>query len=238
MNYFNNLSIAKKIGFSIAVFSFPIFLLVYFLIIEKEDLIHFAKKEVAGVHYLRAAHQALAVATMPQLAKPEDFLKAANELQAAEAEDAGMLEVTAKSNMAIESLKKSANSSPEKDLTSKITDLISAISDNSNITLDPDADTYFVGDIIVNQGTAIMVQTQNMLQTSGELEKVANDENKIAFAGAKSGMLTSAGNVANELAKAVKGNASGTVEANLAREAGKSPNLLKKLLQKRKMQSH
>ncbi len=44
-------SIARKIVLSIVIFTFPIFLLGYFLVVEKQGLIDFTNQEIAGVHY-------------------------------------------------------------------------------------------------------------------------------------------------------------------------------------------
>ena len=106
----------------------------------------------------------------------------------------------------------------------KKTDQISALADSANITLDPDTDAYFVGDIIVNQATAVVVQTNTLLTalTNAEndrknsVDHKATDEHKISFAEARDGLASAAGTVASELAKAIAGNADGSVQKNLA----------------------
>ncbi len=55
MRKIQDLSIGTKISSALVIFLCPIALLGYFLVSEKQDLINFAKKEVAGIHYLRAA---------------------------------------------------------------------------------------------------------------------------------------------------------------------------------------
>jgi methyl-accepting chemotaxis protein len=210
MNNFQNLSIATKITCAICIFLFPIALLGYFLFAEKGELISFANQEIAGVHYLRAAHTALAAATNPN--DKEARHKAAENLAKAEKEDAGFLGVTEKSK-ALASLLQ--NDNKNEDLIAKTTDLISSISDSSNITLDPDMDAYFIGDIIVNQATGVLVQTNALTTAAADIKTTPTDEQKITYAEARDGLATSAGNVATELGKAFKGNADGSLQHSL-----------------------
>ncbi|HEU5048669.1 MAG TPA: HAMP domain-containing methyl-accepting chemotaxis protein [Rickettsiales bacterium] len=173
------------------------------MIDEKEGLIEFTQAEIAGVHYLSAAHETLDAVTVTM--DKAAYEKAANALEAAEKADKGSLSVTAKSAALVTALKQ-ADATSQTDLISKTTDLISSISDNSNITLDPDTDGYFVGDILVNQAPGVLIQTSNLLNASQQLTKTPNDANKITFAEARDGLAASAGNVATDLAKAIKGN--------------------------------
>ncbi len=205
---FNNLSIGTKITSAILVFLFPIVLLGYFLIAEKEELINFTRQEVAGVHYLRAAHTALAAVTAQDKSA---YGKAADALNKAEQDDAGALGVTQKSHDLALMLQNAAAGKESGDVVGKTTDLISSISDNSNITLDPDGDAYFIGDIIVNQGTGVLVQTSSLLSAAQDMDREPSDDHKIAYAEARDGVASSAGNLAVDLGKAVKGNDDGSL---------------------------
>ncbi len=102
------------------------------------------------------------------------------------------------------------------DALGKTTTLISSIADNSNITLDPDLDAYFVGDILVNQTTGALTQVSALLSAASTLESGKNDDNKIAYVEARDGFAASTGNIATELGKAIKGNVDGSVKAALA----------------------
>ncbi len=212
MTKFANLPIGTKISCAIAVFIMPILLLGYFLVTEKEDLINFTKQEIAGVHYLRAAHDALAAATSG--ATKDTLAKAADHLAKAEEEDRGALDVTKKSAELATDLK-SAAPGKTAGAAGKSTDLISTISDNSNITLDPDGDAYFIGDIIVNQAPGVLSQVSNLLAAAHDVDADNNDDHKIAFAEARDAVATSAGNLATDLGKAIKGNADGSLKQSL-----------------------
>ena len=200
-----NLSIGRKIVLSIVIFTFPIFLLGYFLVVEKQGLIDFTNQEIAGVHYLRAAQTSLHALTAVPPSK-DVATKAITALKKAEQEDAGGLSVTQKSNELIAALEAVIAGKAPDDALAKTTNLISSISDNSNITLDPDLDAYFVGDILVNQATGVLTQVNSLLNASTALNTTKSDDNKVAYAEARDGFAASAGNIATELAKAIKGN--------------------------------
>ncbi len=216
MSRFQNLSIQTKLTFAVSVLMFPILLLGYFLITEKEDLISFSRQEIAGVNYLRAVQDVLDTATSSPNAT--SLAKAADTLSKAEFDDAGAMGVTKKTQDLLLSLKQASLPKDQGDIVAKVTDLISAISDNSNITLDPDGDAYFVGDILVNQATGVLTQSSNLFGAAVELEKSPNDDNRIAYAEARDGLVTSAGNVATDLAKAFKGNNDGSLKQALEKD--------------------
>ena len=216
MSRFQNLSIQTKLTFALSVLMFPILLLGYFLITEKEELITFTRQELAGVTYLRAVQDVLDIATSSPNAN--SLAKATDNLSKAESNDAGAMGVTKKTQELLLSLKQASLPKDQGDIVAKVTDLISTISDNSNITLDPDGDAYFVGDILVNQATGVLTQSSNLLGAAGELDKNPNDDSRIAFAEARDGLVTSAGNVATDLAKAFKGNNDGSLKQALEKD--------------------
>lgn len=210
----NDWSISKKLTLSLAIFLFPVFLLAYFLVTEKDDLISFTKQEIAGVAYLRAATDAVG-AMAPSDTMAEAMGRAVAGLQKVEQTDAGAMAVTAKNGALIAAMQAAMTSKDNADALSKASDLISSLSDNSNITLDPDSDAYFVGDILVNQSMGVLQQTYGLVGAAHDLDAERNDDHKVAYAEARDGLVTSAGNLATDLAKALKNNADGSVHANL-----------------------
>lgn len=214
-----NLPIARKLFLSLAIFIFPVFLLAYFLVTEKDDLISFTQQEIAGVTYLRAA--TAAVGAMAPDANAKQTIPAAIEaLKKAEAADAGALSVTDKTGDLIKSMEAAVASGDTSDALAKASTLISALSDNSNITLDPDADAYFVGDIIVNQAMGVLQQSYALAAAAHDVDADHSEDHRIAFAEARDGLSSSAGNLATDLAKALKNNGTGSVKENME-EGGK-----------------
>lgn len=213
MRALHNISIGKKITLAQMILVCPIVLLCYFLITEKQDLINFTDAEIAGVHYLRGVQPVLTIAAMPD-ASADMYKKAIDGLNQAEANDAGFLNVTDKTNALIKHLQQGP--AGHEGLLDPTTALISAIADNSNITLDPDLDSYFVGDIIVNQNTNLMIHTGRLLVAAKALDEDASDANKIAYASAQEGLTNSTATFATEVEKASKGNKDGTIEQSFA----------------------
>lgn len=215
-----DLSLSKKLAISGVIFLFPVFLLAYFLIIEKDDLINFTKQEIAGVAYLRSATSAVGVLTAVDSAK-EDLSQVITSLQQAEKNSAGALNVADKNNAFTTATQAVVSGKDSSDALTKATDLISTISDNSNITLDPDSDAYFVGDIVVNQAPGVLQQTYTLIGTAHDLDNDKGADHKVtyaAYAEARDGVATSAANLASDLSKALKNNTDGSVKKNL--EAG------------------
>lgn len=213
-----DLSLSTKLTIASAIFLFPVILLAYFLVIEKDELIDFTKKEVAGVSYLRAATGAVGILTAPELAKDE-VTSAIAALQKAEKNGSVDLQVTDKNNAAVTAMQAVVNGKEVSDALSKTTDLIAAISDNSNITLDPDSDAYFVGDIVVNQASGVLQQTYALLAAAHDWDNDKGDDHKVAYAAyaeARDAVVTSASNLATDLSKALHNNTDGSVQKNLA----------------------
>jgi methyl-accepting chemotaxis protein len=213
-----NLSLAKKLGAAIAVFIFPVILMGYFLYVEKDDLISFTQQEIAGVHYLRGTQAVLRAVTSASPAKDE-FDAAVRELKTVEQADAGALDLAQASHDLAVVVQDGAGGKSPADALKKTLDVISAVSDNSNITLDPDSDAYFIGDIMVNQAPAIMAQTSGLVSAARDLDKEKTDDLKLAYGEARDGVASAADSLASDLAKAVKGNADGTVKGSLSESA-------------------
>ncbi len=210
----DNLSLGRKMSFATLIFLFPIVLMGCFLVSEKNDLIDFARKEIAGVRYLRPAQASLS-ALMRTDASRDDLSRAAEALAKAEQDDAGTLGVGEKASALAASLKDIAAGKEDAAALDKTTDLIASVSDSSNITLDPDMDAYYVGDMIINQATNLFIQSRNLLDSSAKLAADASDDNKIAFAKARDAVAALGGSFAADLGKAISGNADGALKANL-----------------------
>lgn len=207
-------SLSNKLSLSIGIFGLPIILLVYFLIAEKGELISFTQQEIAGVHYLRAATSALGALTVPTTSKDE-LTRAIDDLKKAETSDAGALGVADKNKDAVDAIQSVIDGKSADDAVAKVGTLISAISDNSNITLDPDTDAYFVGDILVNQSSGVLSQTYSLIQAAHAVDAEKTEDHDIAFAEARDGAATSAGNLATDLAKAIKGNTDDSTKSEM-----------------------
>ncbi len=212
----NDMALGTKLVIAVTIFVLPLALLAYFFIAEENGLIEFTNKEIAGVHYLHTTQVALdnLVAASPS---KDDIRQAADALRNSDKNDNGYLAVADASKTAASSLDEVAGGKDSGDAINNVVALLSALSDSSNITLDPDADAYFVGDILVNQATGVLQQTYNLLGAARDLDadSAKSSDHLIAFAEARDGVATSAGNLATDLTKAIKGNTDGKLKGNL-----------------------
>lgn len=207
---FNNLPISRKFMVVLVMLLLPSVALNYFIIIEKQDSILFAQKELASTAYLKAAHEA-ARAITATVTNPSALAKAAAALKDAELHDGGELALTQKSATLVAALQ-----SPNPDVhavADQVAELIVAIGDNSNITLDPDADTYYLGDSLINQTTNLYLYGQDLIDSSRKiaLDTAANNE----FAVDEYKINSVAGNFATDNSKAQAGNADGSIKKTL-----------------------
>lgn len=211
----NNLSLSHKISICAIILLIPTLILGYFLVIEKDELIRFTDQEIEGMQYIKQAQQALYASTA--LAPSPQALQAAAELlKKADAEDKGGLSASAKTSEAVTALQAAAQGKSTTDAVTATSALITLLSDNSNITLDPDGDAYFVGDVLINQATSAITQTNAVFGAAQDLAADPSDDHKIAFAEARDGVASAASNIASDVTKALKNNATGSVKEKLS----------------------
>jgi methyl-accepting chemotaxis protein len=189
-----DLSLSKKLFSVLGILMIPTAMLLYFLIVENDSLIRFASDEIAGVTYLRALQQAHHSALVEQSSG------AIMALERAESADGGALRLTDKTKAAVAALK----SGNYDEAVSVLTDAIGLASDNSNITLDPEAETYFVGDILVNQAESILKRSNDLVGVARELQKGATEQRNIDFAVARDGLNGAVASFAADWSKAVQ----------------------------------
>ena len=115
------------------------------------------------------------------------------------------------------------------DTNTKVSAEIAAASDNSNITLDPDADAYFVGDMLVNQSETILQKTSDLVAAAEALKKEKTEDSLMAFAVARDEVATGAGNFSSDLAKAIKGNPDGSLKNSIGVDGKALTTLMDKL---------
>jgi methyl-accepting chemotaxis protein len=200
-----NWSLSKRLFSVVAVLIVPIATLLYFLVSEKDSLIKFAQQEISGVAYLRALQQGY-VASLNQVSSDAAYL-----IEQAEEQDHGRLSLTAQSREISAAIK----AGHFDDAATKLSDAISIASDNSNITLDPDSDAYYVGDMLVNQAEGVLLRSRDLIAAARSLQRGRTEEGLIAFAVAREGLSGSSGSFVADWAKAVKGNAGGSLQADI-----------------------
>jgi len=134
-----NLTIAAKLAIAYGLFLAPIAYLGYQMVADKEANIGFAQKEIVGVDYIaevRAVQDAVVRgAVMAGLAEP---------IKANEAARGGDL----KTGPASDALLKALAGTDRPAAAQAGADLISKAADGSNLTLDPDLDSFYTQDAL------------------------------------------------------------------------------------------
>jgi methyl-accepting chemotaxis protein len=200
-----NWSVSKRLFSVVAILLIPIATLLYFLVSEKDSLIKFTQQEGAGVAYLRALQLGF------EASLNREGADAAHRIEQAEEQDRGRLSLTAQSQEISAALK----AGHFDEALAKVSDAISMASDNSNITLDPDSDAYYVGDMLVNQAEGVLLRSRDLIAAAHALQRGRSEEALIAFAVARDGLSGSSGNFTADWAKAVKGAADGALQAQV-----------------------
>ena len=187
----SRLSIAKRISLISAFFLAPIGLLTYLFIHQSMGDISFANKEIAGTRYLEQL--------WPSFAKP------------AQASDAPALDpaVNAAFDAEFDTASASHDFAQAKDAMARLNagkTLIGAVADGSNLTLDPDLDSFYAMDAATVRLPGIVVAAASLIEAAKEAKSDARLV-KIAFAVDR--LQMSSNDADASLSSAMKNNAAG-----------------------------
>ncbi len=214
-------SIRLKLFFIIGLLLIPTGLFAALFVAQSNKDIQFAVKERDGVSYLRAVwplmrglndSQRLGRYSAPDIAplsaaaaRYDDALGSAALAQAARDSltvFAGRLtpeEADAKANAAIVALRA----------------LVTKISDGSNLTLDPDLDTYYLMDLVTNRTTEVQERLGRLIILARDARQSDNlsEEDKLELVLQLARLDTAIGNLGDALEAAARYNTAGTVKA-------------------------
>jgi signal transduction histidine kinase len=222
---FRNLRTSTKLLILCGTFSISIGLPVFAVVSEKLIAINFARKELVGTRYLATVRTTyVAIFAMRQgstsAARPHPPTAAATQaLACAEAEAGGALQtagharsvMAALGNLAAAAAGEGRPRDLLQDALAKAQALAMRVGDDSNLTLDPDLDTYYVQSIIVRKLPTVLGRL-NELQDFFE----ANVEGESASPEARLPVLASllrstAADIKAEIEAAYRGNADGSL---------------------------
>ena len=168
---FNKLTIRQRLAVLTLAFLIPVFALLYFLVREQSLAINFARKELAGIEYLRAMRpllsDLLAQRDLRVALRAGDQSRAADLASRVEAVERGfararttgrMLSIPLVSTTQIESIEQlwtegnQASGATGGTGTSVIEEVLRhviAVGNESNLVLDPDVDSYYCMDAVI-----------------------------------------------------------------------------------------
>ena len=178
---FKNLRASTKLFLLCGMFVGAIILATYGLVEEKQIAIGFVRKELVGARYfeaLRGVYAAILAEDADSASGPQNQASvdaALDALTRAEAETGGSLHTAQLAEAlaaAVRNLVAARSADDKRKLTgealTKARDLASRIGDESNLTLDPDLDSYYIQNIAVKRVPALLSQM-------GELQSLLID---------------------------------------------------------------
>ena len=224
---FKNLRTSTKLLLLCGMFGISVVVTTTALVVEKQIAIAFARKELTGTRYLatvRDIYPAILLHRDDSSFAPPNHNELLNGLAAAEAEAAGHLQTAALEQTFAQTLRELWS-----DKTGQNTDqlvlmalssaqkLASRIGDDSNLTLDPDLDTYYMQNIVVERFPALVGQLgemQTLLRTviaTGSLSR-AREARLVLL---ENSIESTADDVKSDIASAYRGNANGSLRRNV-----------------------
>ncbi len=228
-----NLSLSTKIILICAALVAPLVYAIYAFVDVKMQGIHFAEKEIVGTHYLaalRANTDSLVAAARLQVPVGDvasGALAPSNTLPQAEAAYGGVMQTAAMANDLAQATRNLASQSAGStaamgalgDAATATVTLAGRIDDDSNLTLDPDLDSYYVQDIAMAKVPALYAQLVEAreiafaaLQTGSVSEPL-----RVRFQMLAGAMQSNLDTIRTDLADSYRGgaNADGSVKAEL-----------------------
>lgn len=171
MSIFGNLKIQRKLAVLCSAFLIPIAFLVYLFVAQTEKDIVFAAKEIEGVGYfsvLRTELSNLAALAhgLGSSAQTGKALAAVRDTDMAKAAEMG---ATASADRAADAVRAAiglaADSPPAAydEALGAVIDHIRKVQDNSNLTLDPDLDSYYTQDLVTVKMPAVVMAANRMV---------------------------------------------------------------------------
>jgi signal transduction histidine kinase len=160
---FKALRTSTKLLLLCSMFVVSIMVATYGLVVERQATIEFARKELFGLRYLEALSGVYAAILTEDRDSSHDaqsktaINKSLDALFSAQADTAGSLDTAGPEQalvVSLHALSQSKASGTQKqqliiDALAKARDLVSRIGDDSNLTVDPDLDTYYLQNIVV-----------------------------------------------------------------------------------------
>jgi len=146
-SYFTRVTIATKLVIAYGLFLAPIGYLGYKMVSEKEANIAFAQKEVTGVHYI-----AVVRGVQDALVRGGNMAELVERIRANETALGGNLKTAAATDAVLKALAGTDRGAAAQ----AAADLIGKSADGSNLTLDPDLDSFYTQDALtVKMPTAV-----------------------------------------------------------------------------------
>ncbi len=224
---FRNLSTSAKFLILCGIFLVSLGVATYSLVKEKEIAIHFARKELVGNRYVatvRPIYGAILSEKDKQgspALQPASADKLIRALSAIEARTAGALQ-TAELSKALEAALRDLSAKTAegqetgetalKALATAKT-LIARVGDDSNLTLDPDLDSYHLQDIVVVKLPSWLSELADLRILANAPAPISELERKVHLTALEGRLMAAGDDIKAHLLQAYRGNPDGSLKA-------------------------
>jgi len=206
---FQTLSISRRVLIVTGIFVVPLAVLGWFFLNDKNDLIEFAQKEIVGSQFAPAAHANLIDLTADHV--PADQLTADTAALASSVALAGGLGV--QFDTAGVSPGEDASAAKRDQAAANLSDVIGNVEDKSNLTLDPDLDSYFLQDALLVQLIGIVQGARDVARASFAPHAGRQGQASVELALAQARLRASMDAFNTDMQKAEKGSSDGSIGA-------------------------
>ncbi|MGI3776958.1 MAG: methyl-accepting chemotaxis protein [Janthinobacterium lividum] len=199
-----NVTIANKLIVAYALFLAPICYLGYTMVSDKEATIAFARKETLGLHYIGEVQR-----VQDAVARGGDMAALAASITANERARGAVLKTARPADLLLTALAGTDRGAA----TQAAADLIGKAADSSNLTLDPDLDSFYTQDAATIKVPAAVAGVASLAETvagtAGHDESVAEQVSVGVLTGALQPILDG---LTSDIESAVAGNRDATVD--------------------------
>jgi signal transduction histidine kinase len=227
---FRNLSTSTKLLVLCGLFILSLTVATYGLVAEKQIAIQFARKELIGSHYLAALRPVYDITLAQQgehgtvaLIRTDELIRVLSSEQAGSAAGFEIAELEQSLAQALRDLPSTTAESadghdPVQSVLAKARSLIVRAADDSNLTLDPDIDTYYLQAIVSTKLPVWLAQLAQMRALfDGSAPSGASPEgHKIRFQVLEGVLRSTLDDTANDLEAAFRGNNGASVKETTA----------------------
>ncbi|WP_337996828.1 HAMP domain-containing methyl-accepting chemotaxis protein [Oleispirillum naphthae] len=221
----DKLRINAKLTALSATFLLPVFLLTYFFVGQTNVSIVFSEQEMSGSRYFRVLRDEMDALVNLAIGKGDAAAlgRAAAAAKAKDAELAAAMNTVepaaaaAKAVAAAAALPKGSGLAAYFPAMEAASTHITRVQDGSNLTLDPDLDSYYVQDLITVKLPATEVATLKTLDAAQKMLTAGqvSMEQMLGFVSLKGELTGALDGVATDVASAIRGNLTGTTKAAL-----------------------
>ncbi|HTI83068.1 MAG TPA: methyl-accepting chemotaxis protein [Acetobacteraceae bacterium] len=217
-----NLTIAAKLLIAYALFFLPICYLAYQLISGTEADIGFARKELVGIDYIRPVR-----VVQDAIVRGADMASLAAQIEANQQARGSDLNTAA----AVSALSQALKGTDRNAAAQAAADLISKAADGSNLTLDPDLDSFYTQDVVtVKVPTAVAGAASLAAAAAGTAGHDVTVAQQVSSGVAMGSLQPTLDGIASDIASAVAGNPDKTVGPALSVTSEKLTEQAKKVL--------